>query len=201
MEEGQIDLGARVMSLPRRSQIALVAACSEQLLPLYQQFSIDERWGDPSALEQAIERIWDYLISSSSSHLEDALLACEEVTPDMDNFHTGLASLALDSVLTVTAVIEACLKEESTAKVMEAKAMIDEVAFALSQRSVFNDRLRTVQNVRVFSGELDDSVVERELESQSSMIEFLESVTEISPRVVEALRHLAMSHNGWLSGS
>lgn len=199
MKEGRIDLGARVISLPRRNQIALMAVCSEQLLPLYQQFSIDELWGDPDVLEQAVERIWGHLFSSSNSNLEDALLACEEVTPDMDNFRTGSASLALDSVLAVMAVIEACLEEEAAAKVMEAKAMIDEVAFALSQRSSFNDGLRTVQNARIFSSELDDSVMGQELQFLSSMVEFLESVTDISPLVVEALRNLAESHNSWLS--
>jgi uncharacterized protein YjaG (DUF416 family) len=194
MDKTRIDLDIRVMSLSEKSKIAFAATCSEHLMPLYAKFSLEEHWGNVDVLLQALQRIWEYLMGrSTDSDIRESRVACEEAILDMDDFKTELASLALDVAIAVQMTIEACLQADPTAKIMEAKAMVDEAIFALSQ-STFKRKRIVVADVPQFLAGLDDAVVRREAIFQDAVLSRLEGVGVIDSVLIESLRNLAGSH-------
>jgi hypothetical protein len=46
-------------ALPTHIWAAFGASCSERLLPVYEAFSLDESWGDPTVLRDAIDGLWE----------------------------------------------------------------------------------------------------------------------------------------------
>jgi uncharacterized protein YjaG (DUF416 family) len=195
MSGTEIDYDMRVVSLPRRRQIAFAATCAEHLLPMYEKFSIAERWGSTDALCRALDEIWRYLMGHSSEpDLRKMLTACEMATPDMDDFHTELASLALDVAIAVQSAVEACFQADPTAKALEAKAIIDEAIFAFSQRQAFKEKRLVVADVTQFAAQLDDAAFQQEAIFQDSVLNCLETGCEIDMEFIEVLRKLARSY-------
>jgi hypothetical protein len=76
---------------------------------------------------------------------------------------------------------------------MEAKAMVDEAIFALSQ-STFKRKRIVVADVPQFLAGLDDAVVRREAIFQDSVLSRLEGVGVIDSVLIESLRNLAGIH-------
>jgi uncharacterized protein YjaG (DUF416 family) len=197
MKDYRGDLSDRISALPKRSQIAFAATCAEHLLPLYGRFSIEEGWGDIATFNEAVQMAWNCITGKlDESSLRSAIPACRELIPDMDDFHTGLASLALDAAVAALVTIEAYLLEYPLAKVLEAKQMADEAAFGLSHQKTFG-RISTViiKDVPEYFASLDRASTEREATFQDSVVKRLESVEELDPIPVDSLRELLAKYS------
>ena len=101
----------RVGVLSQRHRAAYAAACAERLLPLYEWFQQVESWGDRHVLEKGAELTWNWIITGQPQDAEiaDAVRACDDVTPNTEDFQSPLVSRALDAASAVAQALEACI--------------------------------------------------------------------------------------------
>jgi uncharacterized protein YjaG (DUF416 family) len=132
--------GASILSqlarLPQRHRVAYASACAERLLPLYTWFQGTGSWGDSTVLDRGISLAWNWAKGQAEGKaIRDAIAACEEVTPDTEDFSSGLVSRALDAAAAVAQALETCLdpSPETAAQVGE---IAWECAFGLEQSLV-----------------------------------------------------------------
>ena len=104
----------RLASLSERQRVAYAAACAERLMPLYRWFQSIESWGDAEVLERGIELAWNWVKGerSGAAELAEAVHECDAVIPDVDDFHTPLASRALDAGSAVMQALQTCISPE-----------------------------------------------------------------------------------------
>jgi len=99
----------------RERRIALAAAMSERWLPVYESFSEEEDWGDPSILKRAVDAVWDCALGKRLTPKDHGLLKnrVEENTPHVDDF-----AVDLDEVIATSAAIEyalnCCVSDDNT---------------------------------------------------------------------------------------
>ncbi len=98
-------------ALPPKHRIAFAASCCERLLPNYHAFASTERWGEPTALRQALDEVWRFAAGAivTEQRIDALVRACRSATPDLDDFSSLLASLALDAAAAVVSTLECCL--------------------------------------------------------------------------------------------
>jgi len=125
---------AKVLSdlarLPERHRVAYASACAERLLPLYAWFEQVESWGDSTVLEHAIARAWNWIKGQTDRiAIRDAIAACEQVTPDTEDFRSGLVSRALDAATAIAQTLDSCL-DPSPETVVQAGEIAWDCAFA-----------------------------------------------------------------------
>jgi uncharacterized protein YjaG (DUF416 family) len=170
----------RVSALPQRHRAAYAAACAERLIPLYEWFQHEESWGDRTVLDKGIDLAWNWIATGQprDADIADAIRACEGVTPHMDDFHTGVASSALDAASAVAQALEACISPlpETAA---DAGDIAWECAFGVEQSRVL--RMDTV-NIA------DWQLLQR---AAKGGLVFLEE--GLQRRSFEALQHLSLT--------
>jgi uncharacterized protein YjaG (DUF416 family) len=124
---------SKLTTLSGRQRAAYAIACAERLLPLYGWFEAVESWGDKTVLERGIEVAWKWVQGQAETRqITDAISACEEVTPDTEDFSSGLASRALDAASTTVQALETCLNP-SPENALEAGEIAWECAFGVEQ--------------------------------------------------------------------
>lgn len=79
-------LVAELNRVPQRSRAAFAAACAERLMPAYRRFSEMTERGDPKALAQILERLWQDLqgLTLKGDELEGILDTCTRLIPNED---------------------------------------------------------------------------------------------------------------------
>jgi hypothetical protein len=72
----------------REQRIALAAAMAERWFPVYESFSEQEEWGDPSAFQRAVQSVWNCVLGHTLTDKDQRLhkKRVEENTPHMDDF-------------------------------------------------------------------------------------------------------------------
>jgi len=105
------DIIEQLAMLPQRHRAAYAMACAERLIPLYRWFQEVESWGDQTVLERGIELGWTWIRGEhpQDAEIADAVRACEDVTPDTEDFDSPLASRALDAASAVAQALEVCI--------------------------------------------------------------------------------------------
>ncbi len=102
-------------------RIALAAAMAERWLPVYESFSEEEDWGDPSILQRAVEAVWNSALGKKLSPKDQKLHQnrVKENTPHVDDF-----AVDMDEVITMTAIIhyalDCCMRDDNTGDVVTA---------------------------------------------------------------------------------
>lgn len=103
----------------RERRIALAAAMAERWLPVYESFSEEEDWGDPSILKRAVEAVWDCALGKELTLKDHVLLKnrVDENTPHDDDF-----AVYIDEVIATTAAIDyalnCCMSDDNTEDVV-----------------------------------------------------------------------------------
>lgn len=71
----------------REQRIALAAAMAERWLPVYESFSAEEKWGDPSTFQRALQSVWNCVLGHTLTPKDHRLhkKRVEENTPDQDD--------------------------------------------------------------------------------------------------------------------
>jgi uncharacterized protein YjaG (DUF416 family) len=122
--------------LSERHRVAYASACAERLLPLYAWFHGTESWGDPAVLERGISLAWNCVKGQAEEKaIRDAIAASEEVTPDTEDFTSGLVSRALDAAVAVAQALETCL-DPSPETAVQVGEVAWECAFGTEQSLV-----------------------------------------------------------------
>jgi uncharacterized protein YjaG (DUF416 family) len=124
----------RLAVLSSRNRAAYALACAERLMPLYWWFQEVESWGDRSALEKGVEIGWRWVKGEQirGARIAEAARACEDVTPDTEDFASPLASRALDAASAVAQALEACISPLPETAV-DAGEIAWECAFGIEQ--------------------------------------------------------------------
>jgi hypothetical protein len=124
---------SKLTALSGLHRAAYAIACAERLLPLYSWFEVTESWGSSTVLERSIEIAWRWVKGRAGApEIIDAITACEEVTPDTEDFRSGLASRALDAASATAQALETCLNPLPEIA-LEAGEIAWECAFGVEQ--------------------------------------------------------------------
>ena len=99
----------------REKRIALAAAMAERWLPVYESFSEEEDWGDPSILQRALDAVWNCALGKKLTTKDQKLHKnrVDENTPHTDDF-----AVDIDEVIATTAMIDyalsCCVSDDNT---------------------------------------------------------------------------------------
>ncbi|HEY1056726.1 MAG TPA: DUF416 family protein [Emticicia sp.] len=106
-----IDQKLKKLSFKHRVLFTLLTC--EKLLPNYTVFSEREQWGNAKLLEDSVLNLFQYLqdFNLSKSQLKSIYKEIELITPDTEDFESGLTSYALDTCVAILETIEHLLDQ------------------------------------------------------------------------------------------
>jgi uncharacterized protein YjaG (DUF416 family) len=175
------ELTEKLSTLTNDGRLAFGLLCCERMFPNYVAFSKHNAWGDPAVLRAALDACWDKLDGGSvSSDLGELKTQCEACAPDTEDFHTILASSALDASAATTILIDLVM----TRDVQQA------VSIASLSRDIVDMFVQELENMPPNATDLEQMIqrhalMQRELRAQQ---EDLERVSGSFDKV--ALRHV-----------
>jgi len=144
------------------------------LIPLYRWFQEVESWGDVVVLETCVEFSWNWVkgVPFEDAKLAAAVRECEAVIPDMDDFHSYLASRALDAGSAVAQALEACISPlpETAA---DAGEIAWECAFGVEQSLVAEASSVRIAEEKILREAAKGALVLLEADLQQRSLEFL----------------------------
>jgi uncharacterized protein YjaG (DUF416 family) len=186
------DRGEYLRKLTRLSdhqRAAYAIACAERLLPLYGWFEAAESWGDKTVLERSVEVAWKWVKGQAETQqISDAIEACEEVTPDTEDFSSGLASRALDAASATAQALQTCLNPlPETA--LEAGEISWECAFGIEQSGTSQSTGPYVADPRLLGELAHGSFVQLEEKLQAQSLETLGKLALTFEEVDEFRQH------------
>ena len=95
-----------------RARVAFAGSCCNRVVDSYRAFSAEAKWGDPEALVDAIEFLWESLEEGNEfplERLEQLIAECQEATPDLDDIDANLATWGHDAALVVLCALQCAL--------------------------------------------------------------------------------------------
>lgn len=97
------------------------AACSERLLPIYEAFVAEDRWGDSASLQKSLELVWRSLVDRAvlPEQLERQVEIVQQLTPDLDTFDSVVSALAVDVCICVDAALRSLATECAVVSAVE----------------------------------------------------------------------------------
>jgi len=106
---------------PREQRIALAAAMAERWLPVYESFSEEEDWGDPSILQRAVEAVWNCALGTKLTRKDHGThkARVEENMPHVDDFASDVEE-ALATAAMVDYALDCCVSDDNTGDVVMA---------------------------------------------------------------------------------
>jgi uncharacterized protein YjaG (DUF416 family) len=173
------------MVLSKMHYVAFAACCAERLLPNYNYFCREERWGDPRMLQEALEWVWtgledgDFSNIKLASYLEDF----DTLLPDTEDFKSSFVSSALDAGTSVHAAL-LCMKDGDVQHSIDAATVArDTVYLFLGSDEIGEDTVS--ERIKIESHQL----MIREVMQQKMNLEMLESEKHLNPVFVLRLRY------------
>jgi uncharacterized protein YjaG (DUF416 family) len=103
------NLRAELEVLNKPQRIAFAASCCERLLPAYEAFSREDKWGDPRPLREALERVWSSALGERLDEKEARQIAsrCEGQIHHLDEpFSSLFTAPAQDAAIAVVRAVE-----------------------------------------------------------------------------------------------
>jgi uncharacterized protein YjaG (DUF416 family) len=178
---------SKLTTLSGRQRAAYAIACAERLLPLYGWFEAVESWGDKTVLERSVEVAWKWVKGQTETQqITDAISACEEVTPDTEDFSSGLTSRALDAASATAQALDTCLNPlPETA--LEVGEIAWECAFGVEQSQAIPQIGAYVANQQILESLAQGSFVQLEEKLQVQSLETLQKL-ELTIEEVEEFR-------------
>lgn len=168
---------SKLTTLSGRQRAAYAIACAERLLPLYAFFEGAESWGDKAILERGMEVAWEWVKGQAETQqIIDAISACEEVTPDTEDFSSGLASRALDAASAAAQALETCLNPSAEAA-LEAGEIAWECAFGIEQSGASQSSGAYAADPQLLESLAQGSFVQLEEKLQEQSLETLQKLT------------------------
>ncbi len=90
------------------SVLAFMLSCAERLFPNYLVFARCHGWGDPEALQEALDIGWQVLSGGTvnDNSLDDVRASCEAAEPNTEEFDSIYVSPGLDAAVIAGMVID-----------------------------------------------------------------------------------------------
>jgi uncharacterized protein len=177
-------LTAELEALDSRRRAAFAASCCERVLPAYEAFSREEKWGDPEPLRVAVARVWASVLGTplEVAEAEELSRLCEHQVHHLDEpFGSLFTAPAQDAAIAVVGTVECAVN----GAVATAAGVAEH---ALEAFEAYVDA--TEGEGSIFDQELIDSspVYQAELGSQRKDLSLLNKSSEIDEELVEHLR-------------
>ncbi|MGH7334184.1 MAG: DUF416 family protein [Candidatus Rokuibacteriota bacterium] len=98
----------------QRHRLAFGAGISERLLPNYESFAREYRYGDPTLLRRALGAIWEVVQGGKIAlgQIRELQAGCRLGTPDPERFASPLTSAAIDAANAIHETLEVCYRDE-----------------------------------------------------------------------------------------
>lgn len=114
LDDYEMFLGERIETWSPEQRLALAAAMAERWLPVYDDFSKREEWGDSPSLHFCLDAVWRHLLGDNQLTSGDRARykgQINEVTPHMDDFD---AYDALAACIILSDAVECCRMGNNT---------------------------------------------------------------------------------------
>jgi uncharacterized protein YjaG (DUF416 family) len=100
-------------ALERQHRLVFAVSCCERLLPNYEAFEAVENWGDSSILRGGLAIVLSYIQDPDFDvqQLNDLCAMAMALVPDVDDFETMFATLALYAAGSVVDTMRACISD------------------------------------------------------------------------------------------
>jgi uncharacterized protein YjaG (DUF416 family) len=160
--------------LSQRHRAAYAIACAERMLPLYEWFQQIDSWGDYSVLVKGIDIVWTWINTEwpQDREIANTIRACEKVTPNTEDFHSALASRALDAASAVAQALEVCLSP-LTETAADAGDIAWECTFGLEQSRLVDTTGIIIADKRILERAAQGRLVLLEEDLQRRSLEYL----------------------------
>lgn len=184
-----------LLNLHFKSQVIFAASCCERLLPFYFAFSKVENWGNPTLLQNALDKIWEIAKTGhfSSDELTDIAQFCEASIPDSEDFKSPYTGLAQNACIAVCATLDFCISSDVPILVSIAQTAFETVE---SYLDIVND---PILDVHAADSRFDKWIetapmLLAEIKYQLEDLKLL-SETELDNTLIEKIRYKS-SRNG-----
>jgi Protein of unknown function (DUF416) len=145
--------------------------------------------GDKTVLERSVEVAWKWVKGQAETQqISDAIEACEEVTPDTEDFSSGLAPRALDAASATAQALQTCL-DPLPGTALAAGEIAWECAFGVEQSATSQSTGPYVADPRLLEGLAHGSLVQVEEKLQAQSLETLRKLALTSEEVDEFREH------------
>jgi uncharacterized protein YjaG (DUF416 family) len=179
------ELRKQLKSLDSPRRLAFMASCCQRLLPNYFAFQRQEQWGDIRCLQEALETIWLVLSGTliDSYRIRQLLEACDQATPDTEDFDSILVSSALDACNSVSASLSYILNPEIDRVVEVGRFATDTVDMYVQEVEGMNPDADDLE-----AQILGHPLMQRELRKQRQDLADLSHVTLLDAGILARLR-------------
>jgi uncharacterized protein YjaG (DUF416 family) len=179
MRDAKLSTFAQIRELPSPNDIVFACALMQRMLPNYQLFSQANGFGDGVAAQATLNLIWEWCMSPKNKfNAAVQLEKLEEIIPDVENFDNFGVYPALDYCMALSSMLLSFSNEHDKVAVTIAK---------LSQGSVEAFILATAENELDNQQIKQDPLMEYEIETQLSLLEYCRS-NKITKDFVKELR-------------
>lgn len=107
-------LTAALSELTSHQQLAFGAMCCERMIPGYDHFAQEAKWGDSTPLRKALDQAWKACSGGRQMEVElqELLRLCEQSTPDSADFASLYVSPAQNAALAACSLLDYLLGGE-----------------------------------------------------------------------------------------
>ena len=176
IDDYELALNEAIRTWSPAKRTALAAAMAERWLPVYEEFSAAEQWGDPAALRRSLEAVWDHVRGRALARADLARHAAQldECTPHMDDFD-ALEALAACSIL--DEALKTCRSTDNMAATVMAalagfEAAVPDWAFEPEEQPKLWKKV----------------AARKELKKQLKVIERIEGLSALDDAAIKSLR-------------
>lgn len=182
----------QLSQLDSQRQLAFGASCCERLLPNYEAFYIDTKWGDLGPIREALDLVWSSLEGQvhSPEIVVQSITLCENAAPDSEDFTSLYVSFAQDACFSVCGLLDFLLDNN-------VKEIVQAATYATSSVDLF---VQEIENMRPNDPDLEQKILshplmQRELEKQQADLKSITQAPVLDAEFLTQLRN-SSSNNG-----
>jgi len=184
LEEFESSISNTISPWPKEKRIVLAAAMAERWLPVYEAFSDKNDFGDPATFEDAVQTVWNCVLSHEQLANEDFKLLQERMKKDSPHVDDFDCEEALATIGIVYYALYCCRQSDNTASAAGAmSSALEGVA------PVLYDEPEGAADV------FRQPNVQSEIEKQFKLIELIGDMAQIDQQSIEALRQKLTSRD------
>jgi uncharacterized protein len=181
------DVKGGLEQLGAEHRVVFAAACCERLLPAYEAFSEADDWGDPRALRDALEAVWETFPASllPDGEARRLLALTEEQVPHLDD---PFESIFTASAQNAAIAVMRCLECAASGSVEHAQQVSE---LAIDAFETYVDQAEGEGSVYDAERVTSSPVYRRELADQREDLETLGRHPVLDDGTVDAVRSRA----------
>lgn len=172
-----------------QKQIVFAASCCERLLPFYFAFAKIENWGNPTLLQNALDKIWEITQTEQFSNEEISILSqyCATSAPDSEDFRTPYTYQAQNVCIAICYIFDFCQTRDISCLSRVARVSWEAVEMYLQIVNV------PILDVHTADSQFDNWILTAplllaEIKYQEEELKFL-SETELDNTLIESIRY------------